>query len=67
MLNVKQESCEYQLFKSLVWLDEEIKSRFTDYEADAQTEWFALQRNSFYSIDDYRKKIGWGVVQIRKL
>jgi len=31
-LNVKQEHCEYQNFKSLVWFDEEIKPRSTDHE-----------------------------------
>jgi len=35
MQNVKQRSCEYLI--PLVWLDEGIEFRFTDYEADALT------------------------------
>jgi len=37
MLNVKQGSCEYQLFKSFGMLDEGIEPKSTDYEVYALT------------------------------
>jgi len=37
MLNVKQESCEYNFLSLLVWLDEIIEPGSTDYEADILT------------------------------
>jgi len=37
MLNIKQGSCEYQLFKSLVLTRPVIELRYTDCKADALT------------------------------
>jgi len=46
ILNIKQENCKYQLFKSMVWIDEGIESRSTDYKADSPTTRYMLLRNT---------------------
>jgi len=50
MLNVKQDSCEYQLFKSLGLTRRGIQTKSTDYEADALTtrfDFFSLKFSIF--------------------
>jgi len=46
MLNVKQESCEYQLLKSFGLLGQEIEPMYTDYEANALTTSIATRKRT---------------------